>query len=181
MSIRAGVLLLYAHWEGWIKNISRLYIRYVNGMRLSYRDLSAPFLGNALKTHIHSLESGYRAARHNEFALLVQTKLDSRASLDETLIDAQSNLSSKVLADIVARLGIFESGDLTSRFHLIDESLVARRNTIAHGEYLDITLSEFKELQTQVVQLLDAFTDEISNSAAQRKFLQEVVTAKDSS
>lgn len=34
--IRAGVPLLYAHWEGFIKQASQFYLEYVSNQRLKY-------------------------------------------------------------------------------------------------------------------------------------------------
>ena len=38
-AIRAGVALLYAHWEGAIKNIATYYLEYVAMQGLSYGQL----------------------------------------------------------------------------------------------------------------------------------------------
>src|SRR5207244_1981388 len=42
--IRAAVTLLYAHWEGFIKNIGTAYLEFVASRRLPNAELSSPFL-----------------------------------------------------------------------------------------------------------------------------------------
>ena len=38
-AIRAGIALLYAHWEGSIKNVAAYYLEYVATLKLPYRQL----------------------------------------------------------------------------------------------------------------------------------------------
>ena len=37
--IRASIPLIYAHWEGFIKNSARTYLQHVELQRLKYTDL----------------------------------------------------------------------------------------------------------------------------------------------
>lgn len=170
-NLRAGVLILYAHWEGWVKATSRLYVRYVNGKRLRYSDLSTAFLGNALKTKFVSLQQASAPTTHNDFALFVQSGMASRASVSEELVQTHSNLSSAVLFDILERLGMPSRPEFTLRANLIDEELVLKRNTIAHGQYLEITKDDFLALQGDVLALLELFTDDLRNAAATQSYL----------
>ena len=57
-------------------------------------------------------------------------------------IDTKSNLTSKVFANIANSLDIATVAYET-KFNLIDESLVRRRNEIAHGNYLILRLTIF--------------------------------------
>ena len=43
--VRAGVTLLYAHWEGFVKNSSLLYLNYINNQMLNYNELRSLYLG----------------------------------------------------------------------------------------------------------------------------------------
>ncbi len=42
-ALRAGVAMLYAHWEGAIKNIAYYYLSYVSGLKLPYSKLKPNF------------------------------------------------------------------------------------------------------------------------------------------
>lgn len=37
--IRASIPLLYAHWEGFVKNTASKYIEYISNLRLNYSEL----------------------------------------------------------------------------------------------------------------------------------------------
>lgn len=170
--LRTGVLILYAHWEGWIKNVARLYVRYVNTRAPAFDQLSTAFLGHALKVRLSSVQDSSTALTHNGFAEFLQLGLGEKARLDETLVRTNSNLSSSVLGDVLARLGLFARSEYSTRANLIDEELVARRNAIAHGQYLDLTPADFMQLQSDVIALLELFTDDIRNAASEQKYLR---------
>jgi len=53
-----------------------------------------------------------------------------------------------------------------SRYNLIDESLLIRRNYIAHGEYLDIDPEGGRDLADEILLLLRLFNTDIENSVS---------------
>tara|TARA_R110002051_G_scaffold5849_3_gene29329 strand:- start:33 stop:683 length:651 start_codon:yes stop_codon:yes gene_type:complete len=169
--LRSGVLILYAHWEGWIKATSRLYVRFVNSQRLQYDDLSTAFLGNALKTKITSMSQASTPTMHNEFASFLQEGLVKRASVSEDLVQTHSNLSSTVLMQVVNRLGLPTRSSYSTRANIIDEELVNRRNAIAHGRHLEIDEADFLRLHESVLEMLQVFTDDIRNAASRGEYL----------
>ena len=79
--------------------------------------------------------------------------------------DVGSNLSSSVLREIVLTLGL-NFAPFEPLGHLIDERLSAQRNTIAHGEYLEIDEASFEEVTDDVVAMLDAFRGHVDNAVA---------------
>jgi hypothetical protein len=170
-NLRSGVLILYAHWEGWVKAVARLYIRHVNTKSISYDLLSEAFLGNALKTKIMAIEAATTPLTHNEFAAFIRTDMPKSATLSEMLIRTESNLSSRVFFDILDRLGLDRRPQFSLRANMIDVDLVNKRNSIAHGEYLDLTPDAFKMLRTDTMALLELFTDDVRNAASTGQYL----------
>ncbi|MGO4650735.1 MULTISPECIES: MAE_28990/MAE_18760 family HEPN-like nuclease [Micrococcaceae] len=174
-NLRSGVLILYAHWEGWVKSVAQLYIRYVNSQSPTYAQLSAAFLGNALKVKISSIEEASTPAIHNEFASFLIEGFAGKARLSEDLVQTQSNLSSKVLSGVVERLGLPRRSEYSTRANMIDEELVNRRNTIAHGKFLELKADDFLTLHQDVLSLLQLFTDDVKNAASTNAHLAETV------
>ncbi|WP_219238112.1 MAE_28990/MAE_18760 family HEPN-like nuclease [Stakelama flava] len=41
---RAGVGLLYAHWEGFVKRSAELYVEYISNRGLKYKNLTTCFV-----------------------------------------------------------------------------------------------------------------------------------------
>jgi hypothetical protein len=164
MLVRAGVALLYAHWEGFVRATGQLYVEFVRQKKLRYSDLSAPLLGIALKSRILALDEARAASTHLAFARFLQEEFDDRATLRRELVETHANLSSKVLRDIVTRLGLpWTPYELKE--HLIDKRLVESRNTIAHGQELAIQLGDFLDLQERVVDIMLAFRADVLAAA----------------
>ncbi len=46
--LRAGIVLLYAHWEGFIKSAAENYLTFVASKKLNYDELSHCFVALAL-------------------------------------------------------------------------------------------------------------------------------------
>lgn len=170
-NLRSGVVILYAHWEGWIKTVAQLYVRYVNTKSIPYESLSEAFLGNALKTKMTAIEEASAPLIHNQFASFMRTGLSKGATLSEGLVQSESNLSSHVLFDILDRLGLEKRPLYSLRAKRIDTDLVHKRNTIAHGEHLDLSLDDFRSLRKDTLELLELFTDDVRNAASMGKHL----------
>lgn len=165
-NLRSGVLLLYAHWEGWVKAVAQLYVRYVNTKAFSYDALSDAFLGNALKTKMTALDEASAPSIHNQFASFIRSELSGNAAMSESLVRTESNLSSAVFFDILERLGLERREKYALRANMVDKDLVHSRNTIAHGQFLRMSPDEFKALRAATMELLELFTDDVRNAAS---------------
>lgn len=170
VSLRSGLSMLYAHWEGWIKVVAELFVEYVNQQGLKHSELAAPFLGIALKKKISETEKANAASVHTNLAdFMISGGFEAKAKLNSNVIRTESNLSSKVLLDITTRIGIsFTPYELLST--LIDERLVGARNSIAHGEYLDLDEEKYEELHQKVLQMLNTFTTDVRESARTQRY-----------
>ena len=170
-NLRSGVVILYAHWEGWIKSVAQLYIRYVNTMAYPYNQLSTAFLGNALKTRMTAINEASTPLIHNSFAAFIRAELSEKATLSESLVRTESNLSSSVFFAILDRVGLEKRAEYTLRANMIDKDLVHQRNTIAHGQHLELGVDEFMTLRAHTIELLELFTDDVRNAASTDRHL----------
>ena len=80
-------------------------------------------------------------------------------------ISTNSNLSSNVFKNILFSVGL-ATAKYETKFNLIDESLVRRRNKIAHGEYLDIDYPEFQTLVKETLLTMRWFKTDLLNTAS---------------
>ncbi len=168
--IRCSIALLYAHWEGFIKKSSSYYLEYVSSNRLTYKKLSANFVGLTLRSKYCELGASEKLSAGNALAEFFCTALDRQSNVPyKNSIDTKSNLSSKVLIDILETLGLDASLFETS-FKFIDTNLVNPRNHVAHGENQDISVDEYLVLHTKVMSLIETYRNEIENASVQRKF-----------
>lgn len=164
--IRAGVALLYAHWEGFIKNASEIYLSYIESRALPYRDLKSCFIVFGLKGKINTIVGGRRSQPNVDALDFIVARLGETAKLKiSAAVDTESNLTSTVFSNIAVSLDIALTPYQT-KFHMIDSSLVNRRNKVAHGEYLDIRGGDFSELVKEILFLMRHYKTDIENAAS---------------
>jgi hypothetical protein len=168
--IRSAVALLYAHWEGFLKSGSESYLQFVHSQRLTYSSLKPNFVAIGLKGKLSVITNASRATAYVSATKFLMTQLDQKCSLNwKSAISTKSNLSSKVLRDIIELLGL-DYSEFETEEKLIDYKLLNNRNAIAHGEYLDLDADDLLFLAKRVVELMEHFKTQIENSAVQRLY-----------
>lgn len=163
--LRSLIAILYAHWEGFIKNASNAYLEYVANRRLLRANLASNFLANSLARRIHDASDRRNLSSLIEVIELLRGNLQSRSRMPKERIVTESNLSSRVLEDVTTLLGI-DYKPYQMKAVLIDESLVGNRNQIAHGDYLAVDESTALALLDEIQQLMESFRDQIENAVA---------------
>lgn len=167
--VRAGVAMLYAHWEGFIKNASNAYVVFVSALGIKTRELQDSFVALSMKAKLAQMgDSGKSSVAVPAIAHLMSV-LDKPALLPAAGITADGNLKSEVFVNIAGWLGI-DVARYSARFNLIDETLLASRNKIAHGEYLNISPQRFDSLAEEIMELMMWFKTDLENAAACRSF-----------
>jgi len=168
--LRSGITILYAHWEGFVKAAASNYLEHIAMKRLRYDELSSNFVALALKAKLSQVNESNKATIFTEAIDFIRLELKERSIIPyKDIIRTGSNLSSSILREITCVLGIDYSLYETKQV-LIDEKLLARRNTIAHGEYLQLDKDDYLELHSQVVGMMDTFRNQIDNCAAQENY-----------
>jgi hypothetical protein len=168
--VRAGVALVYAHWEGFIKTASENYLNYVNNQGHTYRDLKTCFGVFGLKGRLALLGHSRQTKQNVEALNFILAEMDKPAKVDmASAIDTEANLNSKVFANIANSLDISIT-PYETKFNLIDESLLKRRNRVAHGEYLDLQPTEFYVLSDEVLQMMRSYKTDIQNAATSKSY-----------
>jgi MAE_28990/MAE_18760-like HEPN len=171
--LRCGITILYAHWEGFIKNSASDYLEFISMRRLKYNELSSNFVALAFKSKLKQAHETNKATIFTEAVDFIRLQLDERSSVPyKDIIQTGSNLSSSIFKEIVCILGLDYSFYETKQI-LIDEKLLAKRNNIAHGEYLQLDKQEYLELHSQIVGspqlqitgIMDHFRTQIENCA----------------
>lgn len=168
--IRAGIALSYAHWEGFVKNTAEAYLAYLNSKKLPYEELEDCFVALGLRSEIARAQNNSDAVVALGVVNFIRNDGKSRSSFSlKNAIDTKSNLNSEVF-DAIARSLNLSVGVYQSKYNFIDESLLGRRNKVAHGEYLDIDGDDWKEIADEVLKLLRQFKNDIENSATLERY-----------
>jgi MAE_28990/MAE_18760-like HEPN len=170
--IRAGVSMLYAHWEGFIKGAANAYVNYLSHRAHRNRELKPCFVALGMKTKLASANASGKSEVAVHAVTFLLDEMDEPAQLPRTdAISAESNLSSTVFLNIAGWIGI-DPNQYSTRFPLIDNTLLKSRNNIAHGEYLTISVEGFYELISEILETLRWFKTDIENAAVSKTFLK---------
>ncbi|MEP6879307.1 MAG: MAE_28990/MAE_18760 family HEPN-like nuclease [Nitrosospira sp.] len=168
--IRASLALLYAHWEGFIKNAAKAYLEFVGSQGHRYEELASCFAVLGLKKSLAEILQSKQAQTNITALEFIRDELTAKARLPlDSAIRTESNLSSAVFENICRSVGINPSAYET-KFNLVDESLLNRRNKIAHGEYIDVNPDQYRDLTDEVLTLLRSFKNDIENAASLKKY-----------
>jgi hypothetical protein len=169
--IRAGITLLYAHWEGFVRFATTQYYKFVGYQSLKVGELTPCLVGLLAAGLVEELQATNRASRKSALIVLLYERFGREAVWPSKAPIKTSNLLFDVFEDACAILGI-PSSDFEINRELIDKQLVARRNTIAHGNYLDVDYKTFnEELFHKITDILSKFKEKVVQSAVDQKYL----------
>lgn len=170
---RAAVPLLYAHWEGFAKEAAMYYLHLVVRQGLRYRDLTPCFVAIGARGRIRQAANSRRISVYLPIVEFFLQGLDEPARFSaDGAVDTESNLSSAVLRDLLATIGVPYDSTWSAKELLLDGSLLKTRNDVAHGERVDVDRTTYDQLHDFVVDLLDHLKTSIENQAATRAYLR---------
>jgi hypothetical protein len=173
--IRAGVSMLYAHWEGFVKGAANAYVNYLSHRANRNNELKPCFVALAMKAKLASASATSKSDIAIRTVTYLLDEMNKPARLPRSdAITAESNLSSTVFLNIIGWIGI-DPAPYSSRFPLIDTTLLESRNKIAHGDYLHITADRFYVLTTEILEMMRWFKTDIENAVVRNLFLKEQV------
>jgi hypothetical protein len=163
---RAAIVLVYAHWEGFVKQAATAYVNHVSCQGIKVRDLTPPFLALALRGKILLAAQSTKPAVHTELTSFLLANWDSASVINwEEAITTKSNLSSKVFRDIVLTLGLQYRPSYELKQNFIDANLLVRRHAVAHGEARPMKRADFDELRAGVLELMQDFRAQVEDAA----------------
>ncbi|CAH0998047.1 hypothetical protein EMA8858_04182 [Emticicia aquatica] len=173
-AIRSGIVLLYAHWEGFIKCASEAYLEYVISRRLNYGDLTNNFIAISAKQKIKEFEDSNKATIHTQFIEFILNNHDERIQINkDNVIKTKSNLNSIILKEIISSIGL-DFSPYETKSKMIDEQLLNYRNNVAHGQILQVDAKEYIFLHDEIRKMIDAYKTDIENAVVQSIFLKKV-------
>lgn len=169
---RSAIPIVYAHWEGFVKNSSIAKMKYLISQGLKYCDLHPCF-------HVYAIldanDGQLPSKRFEAWVDITSGKINLREPLSANsvnFVDAKSNLNSDVLREIAIKVGVsYHSFELKANW--IDGTLIELRNKICHGERAPISEAEFDNVYQETTDLIDLYKNELLNSVYQKTYLKE--------
>lgn len=198
--LKSIILLLYAHWEGYIKKSSKLYLRYISESKKFLDELTDNFKAVTLKNLISQcIVSKDSLSLQNEIALLeklskaekIKFKIPIRLNADDngdfdvdndfdnSIINTHSNLNPKVFKNILSIIGLNYKSQIESKEKYIDSYLLGNRNLIGHGSKFkrdinsdfSLEIKDIEKLRDIVFSIIDNFKEEIAEYSKEEFFL----------
>jgi hypothetical protein len=174
MLIRAGMALLCAHFEGFIKDASYDYLSFVANQNICYKDLQEVF--SIWK--IHSLIE--ECAKSSKYSIQARVLEKYNALSSEpfsinkkSMINTHSNPSTEVLKELLLTLGV-ETDIFRTKANYIDSSLLANRHSIVHGERTNLAYDDFSVTFDIIMRILDDYKDFLIDAAAEEAYKKQV-------
>ncbi|MGM0478496.1 MAG: MAE_28990/MAE_18760 family HEPN-like nuclease [Bacteroidota bacterium] len=165
--VRGGIALGYAHWEGFIKKASSIYMNYISIKKIPLCNMRINFIA---LSYLKKLNKGNNI---DECISIIQDVLNNSDKpckiYDKEIIDTKSNLRFYVLKDILTSLG-FDHSYFASKENFIDKKLVNPRNDIAHGTYIDVNYEDFLTVHHNIIPLMEHYKTLIENSAELKSY-----------
>lgn len=169
--IRAGIPLLYAHWEGFVKHVAVEFLRYVVERKFKKSELTENYTALMFRNRMLQCSDSRKIGPH---VLLITDLLknpDEIVSFDpERQISTASNLNYDRFKEILEILNLGDE-EYRSREKQIDEVLLKNRNSIAHGEYLRISFDQSVGLFSDIISLIERFATDVQNLCATERFM----------
>ncbi len=191
------ILILYAHWEGYIKHSSKLYIKYISEEKVNICDLTYNFKALALKNNItrvinsqDNLTLGNELKFMEKYELMqyknFKVKIDISDEFDKSIINTKDNLNPGVFKNILDILGLKYLEPFESREKYIDKNLLGNRNAIGHGSKFDsddkndfkLCIEDLSLLKQFILEVLDFYTNMMFEYIENKFYLLENFTRK---
>jgi hypothetical protein len=170
--LRAAITLLYAHWEGFIKDAATAYVQFVAMQNSPLDKLRSNFVALALRGQIRAAAQTQKVSIYSTLvdALAIRMPQPARIAWLKA-IDTESNVTSEVFKEIVHTVGV-EFAPYALKTKSVIDRLVFLRNEIAHGRGLPVDVAEYNGLYADLLAMLDTFRGQLSDAAASSRHLR---------
>lgn len=170
---RSALAMLYAHWEGFVRDGLRSYVQFLSRRRLKFEELNDGLLMTVFASLHRRISSGDDSAAQLLLEAIRQPGV-SRAQIPRnSMVNTRSNLRFEVLCEILDSVGI-DPREFDTKAQLIDRSLCEARNEIAHGRERFPSPNDFSDLHDQVMSMMEAVRDRVLEAAQSKSYLAGV-------
>ncbi|MDK2772463.1 MAG: hypothetical protein KYX68_09585 [Flavobacterium sp.] len=174
-ALRFSVPILYAHWEGFVKKSTEIYLEYVAKKFLNHNELKPQFIALSLSKKLGNLEIKNLEEKSKTVEFLINEFKNKSNILTTNVIQTKSNLRYNVFKEILFVIGIDETK--FSQYESLINDLVDSRNNIAHGDYLRVDFNTYQIMFKEIQDVMLSLKTEIENSALSEDFKVKTISA----
>lgn len=176
---KSFILLLYAHWEGFIKEYTIKYFSFIISQKLVLSKLTENFLLIYLKSLLKTYEVNKNISQEKKILDMVSKGSKFKIKIDEYFekytVGSENNLKFKNYKNICTILN-YSLIDETNVFETNLEKLVHNRNSIAHtglkakeNTYSDIL--DIEIMKNLIIGEMENFHSFIEKNVVNREYL----------
>jgi len=182
------VLILYSHFEGFIKFCFLQYLDFINSQNLIRKDVIENLIASSMKKEFNAYDNTDLKCRIFKKSLPNDPKLhklyrqvhflenfdnfcSNLLSIQDESIDTESNLKYLVLQKNLYRVGL--PIDLFGPFENNINKLVEIRNSVSHGGFKSgISKKDYDLWEKDSIDIMEGLVKELYNNAVQKKYLK---------
>lgn len=173
-NLRSSLVLLYAHWEGFVKKILTYYLEHVSRQKLQNNQLKHNFFALEIYTDLKALTETKKNILHTKIVDSIIDNISKESEIPfKNKINTQGNLNSELFKELMFTVGL-DTSAYETYFLLIDERLLGTRNKIAHGEalqQLQLTKDSYLELHQIVTEIMETLKEQIIDAAINKLYM----------
>jgi hypothetical protein len=170
INLRIGVVMLYAHWEGFIKNSGNYYINYLSHLPLRYDELKDSIVTLSMRGEIKNCSESNKVSIHNKIVDKLLNQLGSEAKIPfKDIVPPCDILNYSLFYEILFTLGLNKEY-FELKQQLIDRELIRNRNNVAHGRQTSLKKDDFNTLYKHLIPMLEKFKNLIIDSAQNERY-----------
>ncbi|WP_241303283.1 MAE_28990/MAE_18760 family HEPN-like nuclease [Burkholderia stabilis] len=175
---RAGLVLLCAHWEGFLRKSIEIYFDHVFSQKLRIRELTPNFVAASFFADVQRAgKTDYPGSpeTHGKLANRILKGLDEICTHSTWDAKTEGNPGTDVLTRLLSSAGIhpqlgLDAATWSTTKIFIDEQVVRDRHRVAHGEGFRLSRIEFLERSERILLLLDRISNEFINAAENKAY-----------
>jgi len=197
---KALLVMLYSHFEGFCRMAFLTYLKLINDEKIIrssaienitatslfdvFHDIQHPDKPNNKCCDLFKLSSTETKFSkffiHTHFIRRLEEILAQEINISETIsekiVDAESNLSPKVIRKILYRLGL--PYDRFDNYEGNINNLLKRRNDYAHGNYVEgIKEKDYRYLKKQIFIIISDLMSLLTDAATAKSYLKGIAAA----
>lgn len=174
--VKCLVLMLYAHWEGFVKHALALYVDALTRTGARRREVVDNLVARSLQATLNKLANRSIVVRA-DFVAALNDLMEATLSFEQPDINTKANLKSHVFRDLLTDFGVHVDDALVHELTI--DTLVDRRNDIAHGTRAEIEeLQVFNRFYGQIRELMEALAVALDDMMDNRAYLKPLPTVR---
>ena len=173
--LQSSIPTIYAIWEGFVKNILKSLLKFLDTKNILSKDISKELLVWSLNEKIKALKDSENFQKKIKNSQILLNQLNNEVKFSKIKINTKSNLNNRVLLELCSNFGILNIEDFFSQNELDElHRLVEIRTTIAHGGQNAIIIESIDDIQKYIVlvtKLMDNWIYLIDDFLKKKKYL----------